>query len=419
MESLTENEPLSKKAQKAAESFLKTLSSIFTKEGKQEKSEPKSSYFQQIRNEKPVENQPKLIEQIDEEQKIKEKQRQDEMLKKSRELLKSIRKINTQTIPGTTYEFEKRSDLGKGGFGQVYEVFFPEYKSLSLQPINYALKIIRYNPEKNKESFIQKNLNEKYIMDRIQKETGCLPEFLCYYFPNNEPIIDSKNNIWYISELMDGDIRKLFSIFDLEERIDFVNENLYPSVKSGIEKLHEMGLIHADIKPENLLYKKDQDKNNIIVKIGDLGGSCTLLFDETGKSTDPKCSSCKICKNNFKGSLPYVLPSIFEQYIEQVYDKKYNSLVLWNKQTDDYAFALSMLNFIIGKNIISSTYLQSILKDAASNKILESDLVLEYKNYLIQQFEVLPTNKATLLNLGLKPEIYNFILEQINHSKFV
>lgn len=379
---------------KLVESFLQTLSSFFKREPKTPKVEP------------PLNLIPQTIEELYKEQ--EEKYRQQ--MERSRDIVKSIQKINMQTIPGTKYEYEKIADLGKGAFGQVYQVSFPDYKKLGLENKNYALKIIRYNPEKDKDYFIQKNMNEKYIMDRIQKETGCLPEFLCYYFPDDEPIIDSKNNIWYISELMDGDLQKLAKALDVEERVDFVNEHLFPTVKTGIQKLHNIGIVHADIKPENILYREENEEN-ITVKIGDLGSSCTLLFDDYGKSTDPKCENCKICQNRFKGTLPYVEPSIFEQYIIQVYDKKYNQPTIWKKETDDYALAITMINFLVGRNMVSSAALQKLLSFAANKQDTPESLIEKYKDYLRNQFQLIVDSKEKLLNFGLKPEIFKFIVD--------
>ena len=70
-----------------------------------------------------------------------------------------------------------------------------------------------------------------------------------------------------------------------------------------------------------------------------------------------------------------------------------------------------MANFIFGKNIISPTFLKSLLTDAATNKFLPSDLINKYKDYLIKQYQTLSMNKKELIKLGLKPEIYDFIIE--------
>ena len=338
----------------------------------------------------------------------------EEQLKKSRMLTKQIENIsklkNVASIPGTNIVYEKLDRIGKGGFGVVYKVRFPNYEQLGLNETPYALKVIEKKPNITYEEHVSKNMNEKYIADRIQSEAGCLKEFLCYYFPEDDIIVDTKDNIYFISELMDGDLFDLLKTLAKfrNDRIDFVNQHLYPVVTKGLLDLHEMGLVHSDIKLENILYK-DSPPNDIIVKIGDLGSACTLNFDEfTTKVTDPKCQKCKICLNRFVGTLPYVPPNQFIKYIYTINMKskqKHN----WSKQSDWYAFAIVIAFFLEGDITIDPNFLKNILVNASQNKISLQYLVEQYNQYIKSNLEKILDKKDEWISKGLNPEIYNFL----------
>lgn len=346
----------------------------------------------------------------------------EEQLKKSREITKQISfaqsiSPNVKNISGTNIYYEIISKLGKGGFGDVYQVSFPNYQTLNLENKSYALKVIKLKPNANIERHFQKNLNEKYISSRIQSESGCLKEFLCYYFPSNDVIIDNDSNIFYITELMDGDLQKLKSKMTFDQRIAFVNTYLYPIVKKGLLELHLIGLIHSDIKLQNILYKNNE--NDIEIKIGDLGSTCTEIFDQqTLESSDTKCKECKICLNTFAGTYSYVDPSQFEKYILMIYQSKTDKKHLWKQDADWYAFTITIINFLTDQNIIDDGYLKKVLNAAAYPKERSlQDLISIYRKYISSQFSRFKTNKQILLDYGLKKEIYDFIESKLEIPK--
>lgn len=103
---------------------------------------------------------------------------------------------------------------------------------------------------------------------------------------------ENKENIYIVLELIkDGDF------FDfITERPCFKDNELRTIMKQlfeAIAYLHEYGIVHYDIKPENILY--DKSTGNII-KLTDFGLSKMILSDEI---IDGAC-----------GTLPYVAPEI-------------------------------------------------------------------------------------------------------------
>jgi serine/threonine protein kinase len=305
-----------------------------------------------------------------------------------------------QSVPGfPMIKFETISRLGAGGFGQVKKVKFtePAQKFLGLEDKEYALKMITSTSEEQR----NKRLNEIYIIKRIQDETGCLEEVLCFYATRYSPLVDSKGTIYAIYELMDGDLFDLFSL-PLDEKIQLVNQVIYPSVKKGLEYLHGLGLIHRDIKPENILYQMVDNK--IKVKIADFGLGCTLLFYKD-KIYDPKCENCKTCDDKILGTLSYIDPKHFTNYIKQNHSK-------WTIDSDMYALAITISEFLLGHHFTNGQSYYDIAKK--SIKTMQTDrhgLQTYYRSLVKKDFQQIIDQMPIWLDQGLDPKISKFILE--------
>jgi serine/threonine protein kinase len=179
-----------------------------------------------------------------------------------------------------------------------------------------------------------------------------------------------------------------------------------------------MGLIHSDIKLENILYK-DVNDEEIQVKIGDMGGTCTLLFNELKKqSTDKDCKNCKICLNRFRGTLPYLDPKLYEKFLENVYSGNFTKENLWIKNTDWYGFAITLINFLVGKNIISNRELQRIMQYAAKKEDTLENLIEMYRAYISSEIKfAIDDHKDKWLKFGLRPDILKFI--EVNTINYI
>ena len=155
--------------------------------------------------------------------------------------------------------------LGQGISGRVYEV----YKNNDAKN-RYALKII-----KNKKVYRNQSLIELKIVTTLNKN-----------FPlnnhNDSHIISVYDYFFYqehlciIFELLNENLYQLLQHNHLQgislNSINFIIKQLLEAV----ELVHRMGIIHCDIKPENILLKINIEKNksDISVKLTDFGSAC-------------------------------------------------------------------------------------------------------------------------------------------------
>jgi serine/threonine protein kinase len=127
---------------------------------------------------------------------------------------------------------------------------------------------------RNKEDnhlWVAKNYNYD-SQDRDGLDPSLLVEILCLqqfkkekHLLNLHSVSMKKESVELILEAMDGEITELI----LENSSPAKIKNYLQQILSGLIILHEHGMIHNDIKPKNILYKKHN--NGITIKIIDFG----------------------------------------------------------------------------------------------------------------------------------------------------
>jgi serine/threonine protein kinase len=138
--------------------------------------------------------------------------------------------------------------LGKGAFGTVYE------GQDKITGAKVAIKI-----QKAKEKYI---LMELDILERISKD--CHEYFLCIY----DVIKEKDGDIQIIiMELVDG--VDMTAVIKDKEFTNSERDRIMNLLEISIEKLHDLGVAHKDIKPDNIMVTKDGK-----VKLVDYGLSC-------------------------------------------------------------------------------------------------------------------------------------------------
>ena len=221
----------------------------------------------------------------------------------------------------------KKKLLGKGGCGIVWL----SYKDLDIN--EYAVKQISkksgntpslVNLNINEDNFkiarneikILKKLNEKNIINENEKNNP-----ICEIIPKIYEFYEDNNDIWFSFEKggksLSGLSYKIKGEFEKGERIYQIQKGiflklLFTNIKQfksfirrillGIEFINNNGIIHSDIKPENILIEYNNDDNFEIksIKIIDYGSAFYYENTSSISSNTPEYLCQEITQGNKK-----------------------------------------------------------------------------------------------------------------------
>ncbi len=230
-----------------------------------------------------------------------------------------IRLVPGKVIPGTRYEI--RRWLGEGGMGVVYEVVHTDIDRRS------ALKILRFD------------LSQQPQMAQVFRDEARAASRLGS--PNIVEVYD-------FGELPDG---RLFFAMELLEGEDLVPADEQTSmdlgrfvgimrqVCKGLYRAHEAGVVHRDVKPENIIISKIEGRADH-VKIVDFGISAMLAAGEQ--------------RIGIAGTPHYMAP---EQILGQAFDGR----------LDVYALGCTAYELLVGKPPFDHEEIEVVLKQQVSD----------------------------------------------------
>jgi serine/threonine protein kinase len=286
--------------------------------------------------------------------------------------------------------------IGSGSYGDVFQVQIQNLDNMpdNFPPSNnYALKKM-LDPKLNR-AFEY----EQKIMNEIQKKyPKCSPHVLCYF-----DIAIDKNGLYYLlSEMQEGDVKDIYkNTPSKEERLKIGTELLRQSLL-GLEELKKVGLLHRDIKMDNILYSTEKKSGNIKFKLADFGLSCS--------ETNPDIK----CGTGVFGTPAYISPKVL---LLNFSGKAKDMEDLWDETDDVYSLAAVMYEFIFGEELMNteafalfSEMFES--KDGAVNKIDQFTEILEKQ---FQNASERIRQEMKLWNPSSKEyKLYNFIFKNIN-----
>ena len=192
--------------------------------------------------------------------------------------------------------YNKMKILGKGGYGVVWLCRkmqqFDENNDM-----DYAVKQTskKNAPAHNKEDVLQIANNEINILMKLNENNAEEEEKKCDLIPEIYETYEDNNDIWFSFEKGGLSLSTLTfnikGIFEKGERLYHIQKGeflvlLFKNIKQfkllikkileGIDYINKKGIIHSDIKPENILvqYIKNKDNLEIIsIKIIDYGSA--------------------------------------------------------------------------------------------------------------------------------------------------
>lgn len=290
------------------------------------------------------------------------------------ENLMILGKLDTIKLPKTQLrgplELVIMKSLGSGKYGDVYEVKpkgeIPDYfpKAQKAQEITYALKIMK-SLVRGKSSFEY----EQMIMNAISAaypnyRPPCAPHVLCYFDISK----DKQGRFYLLSETMDGNLLEFTQ--DMKSKKEQISLALITlkQVLAGLKELQEIGLLHRDLKQENILYHLPIGKNGrkqkskVEIKLADFGLSCI-----------PKSENLP-CGFKVTGTPGFIDPLILLKVFELKDETEKRQLDklddLWDETNDIYSLAIILYELIFGFYLNNQEYDAILFRDEDIIKIM-------------------------------------------------
>ena len=186
--------------------------------------------------------------------------------------------------------------IGFGTFGTVYSC------SVKNKDFKVALKRIE-------KRIIEKSFDPEYLMNCYWLEINSMKKCECENSVKFLKSYESKNNYNIVMELCDSNLKEELKKHPNGFNFEEIKEILL-QLNNAFKKLHEYGLIHRDLKLENILIKEFKESHlGFIPKLGDYGTTKELENKKT---------------NTFVGTEGLMAPEIIK-------GEKYNSQAdLWS-----------------------------------------------------------------------------------------
>ena len=337
-------------------------------------------------------------------------------------------------ISSNSNDYEILQVLGAGAFSCVLKVKSKINKQI------YAMKKVDMN-----KILEEMNVDRKYFENEIHFLQNLRSNFVCKCYT----IFQEDNFLFFIMEFMNnGDLQTFYKANKaLQKQIpeDKMWDIFFKSI-SGLKYIHEKGLIHRDIKLENLFLD-----DNFNIKIGDFNVSATIDFqaaqnfaDEQGDQGDlqnmisgqtvvgtagymapevkrnermdskygPKADVFSMGVSFFElcyGDKPYQRVNKNQYYQKKLYSIELNKIVDQMIEKDDRRRPSSEESYYVIKKYFINKYVKNSSVDATINCF--------YQLPNFKQFFFDNKNKNLYLNNQFTPEQGdNNEIEQVNHK---
>ena len=239
------------------------------------------------------------------------KERQDPIFK-----FIKIKNIEVKFLENFDNVFLKISDLGEGGFGTV---------------TSYSSHIY------DKPVAIKKIFDEESMIDSIEKEVIILKEMngnsVVKYFDSFASIVDNKKCYCVVMELISG--------MSLEDYIEKNEKKIKPDsaikfalwMYETLSYIHELGWVHSDIKPDNIMIDEKNDRFVLI----DFGLSCFFKEKKLRVSCNPEGNG---------GTIDYFSPELLDRsFIRKADHSLPDSLKIFEK-SDVWAASMTIYSLL-------------------------------------------------------------------------
>ena len=155
-------------------------------------------------------------------------------------------------------QYNRIKELGSGSYGAVYLV---QHKNSKTQ---YAAKIISKVKIERLYARTQDKYEEAELLIEATKHR-CRNVLLLYQ------AIEDKQHLVLVSPLYNSGNLYEYMIRNPEANLERLTRQVVRDVATGLKDLHAIGIVHRDIKPQNILIEGDSTATNCRAVIADLG----------------------------------------------------------------------------------------------------------------------------------------------------
>jgi serine/threonine protein kinase len=156
---------------------------------------------------------------------------------------------------GKLSHYQLLRTIGRGGMGTVYAAFD------AINDRNVAVKVLH-----------AELVHQPHVRRRFEREARMLAEIDCPFVTKLFELSDTDGYLFLVQELIEGQ--------SLAERISTAGHlsesetiQIGICVTTALHELHRIGIVHRDVKPENILLVRGvtDDAGRVIAKLSDLG----------------------------------------------------------------------------------------------------------------------------------------------------
>ncbi|XP_051051621.1 testis-specific serine/threonine-protein kinase 4 isoform X2 [Phodopus roborovskii] len=280
------------------------------------------------------------------------------------------------------YGYEVGKVIGHGSYGTVYEAYYTKQK------VMVAVKIIS-----------KKKASDDYLNKFLPREIQVMKVLRHKYLINFYQAIETTSRVYIILELAQGG-----DVLEWIQRYGACSETLagkwFSQMALGIAYLHSKGIVHRDLKLENLLLDKREN-----VKISDFGFAKMVMMP----SSQPVCSSPSYrqmsclshLSQTYCGSFAYACPEI-------LLGLPYNPFL-----SDTWSMGVILYTLVVAHLPFDDTNLKKLLRETQKEVMFPANLEVsqECKNLIFQMLRQ-ATKRATILDVLKDPWVLKFQPEQ-------
>ncbi|XP_036985343.2 testis-specific serine/threonine-protein kinase 4 isoform X2 [Artibeus jamaicensis] len=282
------------------------------------------------------------------------------------------------------YGYEVGKAIGNGSYGTVYEAYYTKQK------VMVAVKIIS-----------KKKASEDYLNKFLPREIQVMKVLRHKHLINFYQAIETTSRVYIILELAQGG-----DVLEWIQRYGACSEPLagkwFSQMALGIAYLHSKGIVHRDLKLENLLLDKREN-----VKISDFGFAKMVPSNQAVRNSPShgQMNCFNHLSQTYCGSFAYACPEI-------LLGLPYNPFL-----SDTWSMGVILYTLVVARLPFDDTNLKKLLKETQKEVTFPANLSIsqECKNLILQILRQ-ATKRATILDIIKDPWVLKFQPEQPTHE---